>query len=208
MPIDIKFLFDFGSPNAYLSHLVIPDIEKRTGEKFTYVPALLGGIFKMTNNASPAITLQGIKNKPEYVQLEMERFLKKHEITNFQFNPHFPVNTLQIMRGAIVAQREGFFEKYADIMYKNMWSEPKKLDDPEVIKAVLSESGLPVDDVMNGIQDPDVKQQLIAYTEDAVANGVFGSPSFLVGKELYFGKDRLRDVEEEIESQKIGAPDS
>ena len=208
MPIDIKFLFDFGSPNAYLSHLVIPDIEKRTGEKFTYVPALLGGIFKMTNNASPAITLQGIKNKPEYVQLEMERFLKKHEITNFQFNPHFPVNTLQIMRGAIVAQREGFFEKYADIMYKNMWSEPKKLDDPEVIKAVLSESGLPVDDVMNGIQDPDVKQQLIANTEDAVANGVFGSPSFLVGKELYFGKDRLRDVEEEIESQKIGAPDS
>jgi 2-hydroxychromene-2-carboxylate isomerase len=203
MSVEIKFYFDFGSPNAYLSHLVIPAIEERTGEKFIYTPVLLGGVFKMTNNVSPAISLQGIKNKPEYQQLEMQRFLKKHDIKNFQYNPHFPVNTLQIMRGAMVAQRAGFFEKYINDMYKNMWAEPKKLDDPEVITAVLSESGLPVEDIMKGIQDPSVKQELITNTEAAVTNGVFGSPSFLVGTELYFGKDRLREVEEEIESQKV-----
>lgn len=202
MSLEIKFYFDFGSPNAYLSHLVIPAIEERTSEKFIYTPVLLGGVFKMTNNVSPAVSLQGIKNKPEYNQLEMQRFLKKHDIKNFERNPFFPVNTLQIMRGAIFAQREGFFDKYVDQMYKNMWAEPKKLDDPEVITAVLSDSGLPVEDIMKGIQDPSVKQELITNTEDAVANGVFGSPSFLVGTELYFGKDRLREVEEEIESQK------
>lgn len=204
MPVEVRFYFDFGSPNAYLSHLVIPDIEKHTGEKFTYVPILLGGVFKLTNNVSPAVSLQGIKNKPEYQELETRRFLKRHNIKNYTFNPHFPVNTLQIMRGAIVAGREGFFEKYINVVYKNMWAEPKKMDDAGVIESALSESGLPADTVMNGIQVADVKQQLISNTEDAVAKGVFGSPSFLVGDELYFGKDRLREVEEEIERQKAG----
>jgi 2-hydroxychromene-2-carboxylate isomerase len=116
--------------------------------------------------------------------------------------PHFPVNTLQLMRGAIVAQREGFLEKYADEVYRHMWSEPKKMDDPEVIREALTSSGVDAELILKGIQDPDVKQQLIRNTDDAVARGVFGSPSFFVGSELYFGKDRLRDVEEEIERQK------
>ena len=143
MPVSVEFLFDFGSPNAYLSHLVIPEIEARTGEKFTYVPVLLGGVFKATNNVSPAVSLQGIKNKGEYQGLEMRRFRKKHGITSYRANPHFPVNTLQIMRGAIVAQREGFFEEYVDEIYRHMWNEPKKMDDAEVIRAALVESGLP-----------------------------------------------------------------
>ncbi len=201
MPVNVEFLFDFGSPNAYLSHLVIPEIEERTGEKFTYVPVLLGGVFKATNNVSPAVSLQGIKNKGEYQGLETRRFIEKHDITSYQANPHFPVNTLQIMRGAIVAQREGFFEKYVDEVYRHMWSEPKKMDDAEVIRAALVESGLPADTVLDGIQDPAVKQKLIENTEDAVTRGVFGSPSFFVGGELFFGKDRLREVEEEIALQ-------
>ena len=201
MPVSVEFLFDFGSPNAYLSHLVIPEIEERTGEKFTYVPVLLGGVFKATNNVSPAVSLQGIKNKGEYQGLETRRFIEKHDITSYQANPHFPVNTLQIMRGAIVAQREGFFEKYVDEVYRHMWSEPKKMDDAEVIRAALVESGLPADTVLDGIQDPAVKQKLIENTEDAVTRGVFGSPSFFVGGELFFGKDRLREVEEEIALQ-------
>ncbi len=201
MPVNVEFLFDFGSPNAYLSHLVIPEIEARTGEKFAYVPVLLGGVFKATNNVSPAVSLQGIKNKGEYQGLETRRFLKKHGIASYQANPHFPVNTLQIMRGAIVAKREGFFEKYVDEIYRHMWSEPKKMDDAEVIRAALVESDLPADTILDGIQDPGVKQKLIENTEDAVTRGVFGSPSFFVGSELFFGKDRLRDVEEEIEQQ-------
>ena len=202
MPVNVEFLFDFGSPNAYLSHLVIPAIEARTGEKFAYVPVLLGGVFKATNNVSPAVSLQGIKNKGEYQGLETRRFIAKHGITSLQANPHFPVNTLQLMRGAIVAQREGFFAKYVDEVYRHMWSEPKKMDDAEVIRAALVESGLPADTVLEGIQDPAVKQKLIENTEDAVTRGVFGSPSFFVAGELFFGKDRLREVEEEILLQK------
>ncbi len=201
MPVSVEFLFDFGSPNAYLAHLVIPEIEARTGQKFAYIPVLLGGVFKATNNVSPAVSLQGIKNKGEYQGLETRRFLEKHGISGYQANPHFPVNTLQIMRGAIVAQREGFFEKYVDEIYRHMWSDPKKRDDAEVIRAALTESSLPADTVLEGIKDPAVKQTLIENTEDAVTRGVFGSPSFFVGSELFFGKDRLREVEEEIEQQ-------
>ena len=198
----VEFHFDFGSPNAYLSHLVIPEIEVRTGVEFTYVPILLGGVFKATNNVSPAVSLRGIKNKGEYTALETRRFIAKHTITVYKPNPYFPVNTLQIMRGAIVAQREGIGPRYIDEVFRHMWGEPKKMDEVAVIRAALEESGLDADRVLEGIQDPEVKQQLIANTDRSVARGVFGSPSFFVGDELFFGKDRLREVEEEIEAQK------
>jgi len=202
MSVRVEFHFDFGSPNAYLAHLVIPEIEARTGVAFEYVPILLGGVFKLTNNVSPAVSLQGIKNKPDYTALETRRFIAQHGLAGFTMNPHFPVNTLQLMRGAIVAQREGSLDTYVDEVYRHMWSEPKKMDDPDVIREALTSSGVDADLIMNGIQDAEVKQQLIRNTDDAVARGVFGSPSFFVGPELYFGKDRLRDVEEEIERQK------
>ena len=197
----VEFHFDFGSPNAYLSHLVIPGIEQRTGVRFEYVPVLLGGVFKATGNASPAVTLAGIKNKPEYEALETRRFLARHAIEDFQFNPHFPVNTLQIMRGAVAAQREGCFERYVDEIFRHMWSEPKKLDEPDVIREALEASGLPASRILEGMADPEVKAQLIANTEDSVERGVFGSPSFFVEEELFFGKDKLREVEEEIVSR-------
>lgn len=195
----VEFCFDFGSPNAYLSHLVIPGIEERTGARFEYVPVLLGGVFKATGNASPAVSLAGIKNKPEYEALEMKRFVARHGIQNFKSNPHFPVNTLQIMRGAIVAERAGDLKRYVDEVYRHMWADPKKMDDADVIRAALTESGFDADSILEGTRDPDVKAKLIANTEDAVARGVFGSPSFFVGDELFFGKDRLREVEETIE---------
>jgi len=201
MTPSVEFHFDFGSPNAYLAHRVIPAIEARTGVVFRYVPVLLGGVFKATGNASPAVSMQGIKNKPEYAALEMRRFIARHGIDDFQSNPHFPVNTLQIMRGAIAAQRAGCFERYVDEVFRHMWSDPKKMDDPEVIRAALEESSLPVEALMEGMQDPAVKQELIANTEDSVARGVFGSPSFFVGDALFFGKDTLDDVEREIARQ-------
>src|SRR5262245_58338661 len=197
----VEFHFDFGSPNAYLSHLVIPKIVERTGVPFEYVPVLLGGVFKATNNVSPAVSLQGIKNKGEYTQLETQRFLKQHGITRYARNPYFPVNTLTIMRGALAAKRLGVFERYVDEVYRHMWADPKKMDEPDVIKAALVESKLPVDKLLELVQDAGVKQELIANVERSVARGVFGSPSFFVNEELYFGKDRLREVEEEIERQ-------
>ena len=201
MSLKIEFHFDFGSPNAYLSHLVIPEIEQRTGSTFRYVPVLLGGVFKLTNNASPAVTLQGIKNKGEYGNIEMQRYIKKHGITSFQFNPHFPVNTLQIMRGAVFADQQGYLAQYVDAVYRNMWSEQKKMDDPDVIKSALTDAGLPVDEILAGIQQPEVKQKLISNTEMSVERGAFGSPTFFVNDEIFFGKDKLRDVEDEIVAQ-------
>jgi 2-hydroxychromene-2-carboxylate isomerase len=194
----LEFHFDFGSPNAYLSHLVIPEIESRTGVRFVYVPVLLGGVFKLTGNVSPAVSLRGIKNKPEYESLEMRRFVERHGITEFEMNPHFPVNTLQIMRGAIVARREGFLDRYVDAVYHHMWAEPKKMDDPVVIRSALESSRLDAGLILERIQHPDVKAELVSNTEGSVERGVFGSPSFFVGDALYFGKDRLADVEREI----------
>lgn len=200
----VEFHFDFGSPNAYLSHLVVPEIERRTGVRFEYVPVLLGGVFKATGNASPAVSLQGVKNKGEYTALETQRFLARHGITRYAFNPFFPVNTLQIMRGAVAAKRIGCYERYVDEVYRHMWADPRKMDDPAVVAAALEESGLPVRELLALASDAGVKQELIANTERSVARGTFGSPSFYVGDALFFGKDRLREVEEEIEAQKQG----
>ena len=194
----VEFHFDFGSPNAYLSHLVIPEIEKRTGVKFEYVPVLLGGVFKMTNNRSPAQSLAGIKNKPEYERLEMTRFIRRHRITSYRSNPFFPVNTLMMMRGAIAAQSLGVFERYVDEMYRNMWADPKKMDDPNVFRAALDEARLETARILGLIETQPVKDQLLENTQRSVERGTFGSPTFYVGNEIFFGKDRLRDVEEMI----------
>ena len=201
----VEFLFDFGSPNAYLSALVIPSIEKRTGVKFEYVPVLLGGIFKLTGNSSPADYLRGIKNKPEFNRLETERFLRRYGITTYKPNPFFPVITLMLMRGAIAAQLEGVFDQYFKAAYHHMWEEPKKLDDPKVLREALISSGLDADKLMARSQEPEVKNRLLELTQNAVDRGAFGSPSFFVGNELFFGKDQLRDVEEEIVAQKAKA---
>jgi 2-hydroxychromene-2-carboxylate isomerase len=195
---NVEFHFDFGSPNAYLSHLVISAIEQRTGAKFTYVPVLLGGVFRLTGNSSPAEYLRGIKNKPEYEKLELQRFLERHEITIFRFNPFFPVNTLALMRGAIAAQRLGIFERYVDEVFRHMWSTPKKLDDPAVLRAAFTESDLDGEQILALTQNQEVKDALLANTQHSVDRGTFGCPTFFVDDQIYFGKDRLRDVEEAI----------
>jgi 2-hydroxychromene-2-carboxylate isomerase len=200
-----EFLFDFGSPNAYLSHLLIPGVEQRTGARFKYVPILLGGVFRLTNNKSPIESFKDVKNKLEFQRLEMRRFLKRYGITAFKMNPFFPVNTLQLMRGAVAAEMEGVFMPYVDVMFRFMWAEPRKMDDPEIARASLKEAGLDADLLLRRIQDDDVKARLLANTQAAVDRGVFGSPSFFVGDELFFGKDQLRDVEEEIAHQKQAA---
>ena len=194
----IEFHFDFGSPNAYLAHLVIPEIEERTGSKFEYVPVLLGGVFKLTNNRSPMESFQDVKNKLEYQRLETQRFIRRHGITRFAMNPFFPVNTLMIMRGAVAAQMDGVLARYVDEVFRHMWAEPKKMDDPAVARAALDESGLDGARLIERTQDLAVKDRLLANTQKAVERGSFGSPTFFIGDEIFFGKDRLRDVEEEI----------
>jgi 2-hydroxychromene-2-carboxylate isomerase len=194
----VEFHFDFGSPNAYLAHLVIPEIERRTGAKFEYVPILLGGVFKLTNNRSPVEKMADIKNRLQYERLEVQRFIRRHAIKQFTWNPFFPVNTLLVMRGAIAAQREGVFARYADEIFRAMWGEPKKMDDSEVVRGALKGAGFDADALLALTQDAGVKAQLLKNTEATVARGTFGAPTFFVGEEIFFGKDRLGDVEDEI----------
>lgn len=193
-----EFHFDFGSPNAYLSHRVIPGIEQRTGAKFTYVPILLGGVFKLTNNRSPGEAFNGIRNKLDYERREMKRFIERHGLREFRWNPNFPVNTLALMRGAIAAQGLGVFEAYVDAMFRAMWGEERAMGDPAVFAEAMKAAGLPADDIIARSSSPEVKQALLDNTERSVERGTFGAPTFYVGDEIWFGKDRLRDVEEAL----------
>jgi len=193
-----QFLFDFGSPNAFLAHQAIPAIEARINTKFEYIPVLLGGIFKATNNRSPAEAFAGIRNKREFHEVETQRFLKRFGVAPYVMNPHFPVNTLNLMRGAIAAQSEGVFEKYVEAAFHHMWREPKKMDDPEIAMAALNASGLDAAKLFARAQEPEVKAKLVANTQDAVERGAFGSPTFFVGDEMFYGKEQLREIEDLI----------
>jgi len=193
-----QFMFDFGSPNAFLSHEAIPAIEQRTGVKFEYMQVLLGGIFKATNNKSPAETLAGVKNKREFHAIETERFVKRFQVKPYIWNPFFPINTLNLMRAAVAAQFEGVFEQYVDAAFHHMWEEPKKMDDPEVAVKALTASGLDAAKLFARAGDAEVKAKLIENTQSAVERGAFGSPTFFVGNEMFFGKEQLREVEEMV----------
>ena len=197
-----EFHFDFGSPNAYLSHMLLAGIAERTGTKITYVPVLLGGVFKLTNNVAPMVANKGIKNKSEYMMLEFKRFIAKHGLTRFKFNPHFPVNTLAIMRGAAACEIDGTLAPYAEAVFKHMWEGGQKMDDVEVIRAALAESGLDAACIVARSQDADAKERLMQNTEKSVARGTFGSPTFFAGSEMFFGKDRLAEFEAEIVRQR------
>ena len=198
----VEYHYDFGSPNCYLAHKVIPGIEKRTGVSFTYFPILLGGVFKLTNNISPIQQFADIPHKMAYMRLEMQRFIKEHGLAKFRMNPHFPVNTVQMMRGAIVAEEEGNAPAYVDAMLTAMWEEGKKMDDPAVIIETLDAAGLNGAHILERIQEQSVKDKLIANTSISAERGCFGAPTFFVGDEMYFGKDRLEAVEKEIMRQK------
>ena len=192
----IEFHYDFGSPNAYLVHKVIPAVTAETGIEFEHVPILLGGVFKATGNVSPAISLRGIRNKGEYQGIETRRFCRVHGIAPPVPNPHFPVNTLKMMRGAVFARNEAFHYAYIDAMYSAMWEQGLEMDEDDVIRSALEKAHLPVREIVSAMSLPAVKQGLIDSTERSVERGTFGSPTFFVGEEIYFGKDKLRDAVE------------
>ena len=194
----LELIFDFGSPNAYLTLRVLPDLLDRTGASLTITPCLLGGIFKATGNQAPMLQYAGVPAKLAYENLEMRRFIERHGLTRFRFNPHFPINTLLIMRGAIVAEDEGNLDDYIDAVNRAMWEEGLKMDDPEVATAFLSANGFDGPALLARTQEPAIKAKLAANTEAAVARGVFGIPTFFVGDQMFFGKDRLGQVEEAL----------
>ena len=196
------FYFDFGSPNAYLAYRVLPSIEARTGARFKSVPVLLGGLFKLSGNRPPMQAYADVPLKLAYERLEMKRFIIRHGLTRFKMNPHFPVNTLALMRGAAAAEGLGCLPAYMEAMFRFMWEEPRKLDDLAILAQTLAEAGLPAERLLAAAQDQAVKDRLAANTQGAFEQGVFGIPSFLAGGELYFGKDRLLEVEAELLAQR------
>lgn len=193
-----EFLFDFGSPNAYLVHRVLPGIEARTGTKFVYKPVLLGGLFKLANNRSPMEAFGDIPKKMAYEQLETQRFIERHGLTRYRFNPHFPVNTLNLMRGAFAAQSLGVMPAYIEAVICAMWEDQKPMADLAVLAQVLEAAGLDAAAIMALSQTPDIKAALMEATQQAYDRGAFGIPTVFVGDEIFFGKERLGQVEEEI----------
>ncbi|HEY4806222.1 MAG TPA: 2-hydroxychromene-2-carboxylate isomerase [Roseiarcus sp.] len=196
MSATIEFIFDFGSPNAYLAYRALPPILARTGASLAISPCLLGGIFKATGNLAPTVAFAPIKGKLEYEMLELRRFVAKHRLVKFRLNPHFPVNTLMLMRGLVAAREAGVEAGYLDMGLEGLWEEGLKLDDREVLAHRIDAAGLDSASLLAASQTDRVKLKLADNTAAAVARGVFGVPTFFVGDDMFFGKDRLGQVEE------------
>ena len=195
--MNVDFIFDFASPNAYLCLKAIQNLEKTHNIKFNYVPCLLGGIMKLSNNQPPMVTLAEIPNKMKYeFDTAFNRFMREHSITKFKMNEHFPVNTISLIRGAIVAQKNNFFDTYVEIVLSGLWEQSLKLDSPEALHELLIKNECHADLVIEGIAKEEIKEELIANTSEAVEKGAFGIPTFFVADEMFYGKDSLRELKE------------
>lgn len=195
---NIDYYYDFGSPNAYFAHRVIPAFEARTGVKVTYVPILLGGVFKATGNQPPMMQNAGVPVKNDYMRMEIMRFQRIYGLSDFAFNPHFPINTITLMRGAVAAEALGVLDAYIELMFVHMWEKGSAMGDKAVWAEALTAGGLDADAFSAAVQDPSVKQRLMDSTDAAVKAGVFGAPTFRFRGELYFGKDQLDMIEKEL----------
>jgi 2-hydroxychromene-2-carboxylate isomerase len=197
-PPAIELLFDFGSPNAYLLWKVLPDLARRHGAEVQVLPCLLGGLFKLTGNQAPMFAFAGVKGKLAYEQLETERFVARHGLAAYRFNPHFPVNTLLLMRGLVAARHRGEQQAYIAAGLAAMWEDGQKMDDPDTFAAVFDTAGLDGAALLAATQDAGVKAELLALTEAAAARGAFGIPTVWVDGEIYFGKERLGQIEAQL----------
>ena len=194
----IEFYYDFGSPNAYMVHKLLPGIAKRHGAQLIYRPMLLGGVFKLTGNVSPA--LAGVRGKMDYLQREMRRFVLRHHVP-FTWNPHFPIMSIHLMRGAVHAQGKSWEAAYIDAMFKACWVSGDNMSDPDVIKLEMAKEDLPAVDISLQMRAPEVKAALFAATEAAVERGIFGAPTMFRGGEMYFGKESLTDLAQDLSDQ-------
>ncbi len=194
-----EFLFDVGGPNAYLAHKILPAVCDRTGATVTYTPILLGGLFKLTNNQAPMMRYAETPAKRDYEMLEFRRFIDAN-LLPFQMNPHFPINSMLLMRGCVAAQRLGCFMPYVEAVMVAMWEQGAAMGDEAVVRATLADAGLDADALLALCNTPDVKAELSANTEAAAARGAFGVPTFFVGDEIFWGKERLGQVEAALKS--------
>ncbi len=193
MPKTIELIFDFASPNAYLVYRALPPVLARTGAELVLTPCLLGGIFKATGNQAPMLAFANIKGKMAYEMLETQRFVAREKLNRFTMNPHFPINSLLLMRIMVAAGPD--VQPYVEAVLAAMWEDGRNTGDPAVVADVLREAGLDAESLLAQAQSDAVKQQLAANTQAAVDRGVFGIPTMFVGSEMFFGKERLGQVE-------------
>jgi 2-hydroxychromene-2-carboxylate isomerase len=195
MPKAVEFFFDFGSPTAYLAWTQLPKLAADAGAQLLWRPMLLGGVFKATGNASPAM----VPAKGRWMNQDMARWAKRYGVP-LTMNPYFPINTLTLMRGATGLQlrQPADFERYVETVYRAMWEAPCNMGDPAVLAQVLQRAGFDVEGLLTLVGDPAVKARLVATTEEAVARGVFGAPTMFVGEQMFFGQDRLDFVREAL----------
>jgi 2-hydroxychromene-2-carboxylate isomerase len=196
MARSVEFYFDYGSPYSYIAHIRLPALLPRTGAAARHRPMLLGGVFQATGNASPALNQLKWPNG----RRDLARFVARYDVP-FQHNPYFIVNTLKLMRGAVVAEEEGYLERYSAAAFAGMWRHALKMDDESVIAGVLREARLDDRHILQRITEDAVKQKLKSYTEAAVQRGIFGAPTFFVGDEMFFGQDRLDFVEDALQGR-------
>ena len=194
----IEFLFDFASPNAYLVAQVLPELARRHDADVQLVPCLLGGLFRLTGNQAPMLAFAGVKGKLDYDRLEMERFIARHGLTRFRMNPHFPVNSLLLMRAFVAAREAGQGDALLEAGLAGMWEDGLDLSKLDILQAQLEQAGLDGAALVARAGAPEIKAALAQATEAAVARGVFGLPSFFVGDEMFFGKERIAQVEAEL----------
>ena len=188
---NFDFYFDYGSPTSYLAYAQLPGIIARTGVTVNFRPILLGGLLQQTSNQSP----MDLPAKRKWMTADMEFFAGRYGVP-FAVNPHFPINTLVLMRGAVYAQQEGFLDQYSDAVFDAMWGNPVNMADPSVIAKVLRTADLDVEKIVAGTQDPIIKDRLKANTQEAFDRGAFGAPTVFIGERMFFGQDRMRYVEE------------
>ena len=196
----VEFLFDFASPNAYLSYHVLREVAERQRVELVLTPVLLGGLFKLTNNQAPMLAFGEVKGKLEYDMLETQRFIDAHDLNKFVFNPHFPINTITLMRGFIAAQEMGVVDQYVEANLSAMWEQGLNMGDPKVAAGVWQSAGLDAAGLAEAIQTQPVKDALLQNTQQAADRGAFGVPTFFVGDEMFFGKERIIQIEQMLHS--------
>lgn len=189
----VEFWFDYGSPTAYLAHWRLKDVAERVGAAIDFRPMLLGAVFQATGNRTP----MEIEAKGKWMEWDMKNFAERHGIS-FEMNPNFIINTLPLMRGAIVAERQEELERYSDVMFDAVWRDGRNMGDADVIGATLAENGFEATAYFAGVQEQEIKDELKRRVEYAVAKGVFGAPTFFVGDKMWFGQDRLDWIEAEL----------
>lgn len=191
MTTSIDFYFDFGSPTAYLAYRRLQQLQSRYQCQINYRPVLLGGLFKATGNTSPVM----VAAKAAYMmKQDLPRFVALYNVP-FNNNPHFPINTLHLMRGAVALLEQDQFDTYIETVFDASWVNGENMGDAETVANVLTNAGLDAQHIIANTQEPEVKAALISHTEAAVARGCFGAPTMFIGDDMFFGQDRMQFIE-------------